>query len=139
MILLDTNVLSEVNKRTPESQVRAWVDAQLPGSLFISAITVMEVMDGIGRLTPGGKSRAELDAIMSGAIQLYDGRILPFDYTAAVGYAQIMERTRRAGYNVGTPDAMIAAIAAVRGFAVATRDEAAFRAMDARVINPWTD
>jgi predicted nucleic acid-binding protein len=75
---------------------------------------------------------------MSAVLQRFDTRILSFDFVAAVGYAQIKERTRRAGYNVGGPDAMIAATAAAAGYAVATRDEAAFKAMGARVVNPWT-
>lgn len=137
MILLDTNVLSEANKAACEPRVRGWLDDQHPENLFICSITVMEVMDGIGMLPPG-KKRAQLDAIMSASIQDFERRILPFDFAAAVGYAQIMERTRRAGYNVGSPDAMIAAIAAAHGYAIATRDEAAFKAMGARVVNPWT-
>jgi predicted nucleic acid-binding protein len=138
MILIDTNVISEIGKdEFAEPKVRAWFNGQRRDGLFISAITVMEVMDGIGML-PEGKRRAKLDFVMSAVLQRFDTRILSFDFVAAVGYAQIKERTRRAGYNVGGPDAMIAAIAAAAGYAVATRDEAAFKAMGARVVNPWT-
>ena len=137
MILLDTNVVSEAMKPEPHPSVRDWLDAQAAETLFLSSVTVAELMFGIGTL-PKGKCRGHLAAALDGAPELFDARILPFDTEAARRYAETAVRARRAGRGFPTPDGYIAAIAAAHGFAVASRDTSAFTAAGLAVIDPWT-
>lgn len=137
MILLDTNVVSEVMTREPRPEVRAWLDAQSADTLFLSSVTVAELLFGIGML-PAGKRKDRLAAALDEVLDLFAGRILPFDTSAARRYADLAVRARAAGRGFPTPDGYIAAIAAVHGFAVASRDLSAFKAAGLPVIDPWT-
>ena len=137
MILLDTNVVSETMKITPDPSVRAWLDAQVAETLFLSSVTVAELMFGIGAL-PVGKRKAGLEAMLQGVLHLFDARILPFDNDAARQYADLAVKARAAGKGFPTPDGYIAAIAAANGFAVASRDASAFAAAGLRVIDPFS-
>ncbi|WP_398475227.1 type II toxin-antitoxin system VapC family toxin [Tardiphaga sp.] len=136
MILLDTNVVSEVMKLSPDKTVRAWLDEQIAETFFLSSITAAELMFGIGVL-PNGKRKNELTAILDGIIKLFENRILPFDTAAARHYAELTVKARAVGKGFPTPDGYIASIAASHGFAVATRDPSAFNAAGLRVIDPW--
>jgi len=138
MILLDTNVVSEAMKPEPYSSVRDWLDAQSAETLFISSVTVAELLFGIGVL-PRGKRKDNLADALDGVMDLFGSRILPFDASAARRYADLAVNARMAGKGFPTPDGYIAAIAAAHGFAVASRDTSAFQAAGLTVINPWTD
>ncbi|MCA0423285.1 MAG: type II toxin-antitoxin system VapC family toxin [Proteobacteria bacterium] len=138
MILLDTNVVSEAMKPEPHSSVRDWLDAQVAETLFISSVTVAELLFGIGVL-PRGKRKDNLAVALDGVMDLFGSRILPFDAGAARRYADLAVKARMAGKGFPTPDGYIAAIAAAHGFAVASRDTSAFHAAGLTVINPWTD
>ena len=137
MILLDTNVVSEAIKPEPNPSVRAWLDAQAAETLFLSSITIAELLFGIGAL-PDGRRKAVLAARIDGVLDLFVGRVLPFDTQAARRYAGLAVRARAAGKGFPTPDGYIAAIAAAHGFAVASRDTSAFDAAGLAVIDPWT-
>lgn len=137
MILLDTNVVSEAMKPEPHPSVRDWLDAQAAETLFLSSVTVAELMFGIGAL-PKGKRKDRLATALDGVMELFEPRILPFETQAARRYADLAVRARRAGKGFPTPDGYIAAIAAAQGFAVASRDTAAFAAAGLTVIDPWT-
>jgi toxin FitB len=137
MILLDTNVISEAMKPQPHPAVREWLDAQVAETLFLSSVTVAELLYGIGAL-PGGKRKDNLTAALDGALGLFGPRILPFDTNAAKRYADLAIKARSAGKGFPTPDGYIAAIAAAHGFAIASRDASAFNAAGLTVINPWT-
>ena len=137
MILLDTNVVSEAMTREPHPRVRAWLDAQADETLFLSSITVAELLFGIGAL-PAGKRKDALAAALDDVLDLFAARILPFDTSAARRYADLAVKTRAAGKGFPTPDGYIAAIAAAHGFAVASRDTSAFNAAGLTVIDPWT-
>jgi len=137
MILLDTNVVSEVMTREPRPEVRAWLDAQSADTLFLSSVTVAELLFGIGML-PAGKRKERLAAALDEVLDLFAARILPFDTSAARRYADLAVRARAAGRGFPTPDGYIAAIAAAHGFAVASRDLSAFKAAGLPVIDPWT-
>ena len=137
MILLDTNVVSEAMKPEPHPGVRDWLDTQAAETLFLSSVTIAELMCGIGSL-PKGKRKDNLAAALDGALRLFDGRVLPFDTEAARRYADLAVKARRAGKGFPTPDGYIAAIAAAHGFAVASRDTGAFMAAGLTVIDPWT-
>jgi len=138
MILLDTNVVSEAMKPEPEAAVRNWLDEQLAETLHLSSVTVAELMFGIGAL-PKGKRKDRLASALDGVLTLFVGRILPFDENAARRYAELAVKARAAGRGFPTPDGYIAAIAASRGFAVASRDRSAFLAAGLTVIDPWTE
>jgi predicted nucleic acid-binding protein len=137
MILLDTNVVSEAMKPEPHRCVRDWLDAQAAETLFLSSVTIAELMFGIGAL-PKGKRKDNLAAAMYGVMELFEARILPFDTEAARRYADLAVKARTAGKGFPTPDGYIAAIAAAHGFAVASRDTSAFRTAGLTVIDPWT-
>lgn len=136
MILLDTNVVSEALKPEPNPSVRAWLDAQAAETLFLSSVTVAELLFGVGAL-PEGKRKDSLAALIDGMLDLFGSRILPFDADAARHYADIAVKARAAGRGFPTPDGYIAAIAAAHGFAVASRDTSAFDAAGLQVIDPW--
>lgn len=137
MIVLDTNVVSEAMKPEPNPTVRDWLDEQVAETLYLSSVTVAELLFGIGAL-PDGRRKQRLAAALDGHLALFDGRILPFDTDAARNYADLAVAARNAGKGFPTPDGYIAAIATAHGFAVATRDASAFEAAGVPVIDPWT-
>lgn len=136
MILLDTNVVSETMRPQPHPSVRAWLDAQLAETLFLSSITIAELLFGIGVL-PNGRRKENLVAAVSGVQELFGPRILAFDTRAARYYADLAVKARASDRGFPTPDGYIAAIAASQGFAVASRDASAFAAAGLTVIDPW--
>jgi predicted nucleic acid-binding protein len=137
MILLDTNVVSEAIKVDAAPSVLAWIDTQVPQTLYISSFTVAEMEFGIGTL-PKGKRKEFLKSSLDVALRLFEARILSFDNEAARRYAQLAVQARLSGKGFPLPDGYIAAIASVNGFAVATRDASAFAAAGLTVIDPWT-
>jgi predicted nucleic acid-binding protein len=135
--ILDTNVLSEPMLALPSAVVQTWWSQQQPGTLFITAVTVAEVLYGI-ELLPHGKRRAALLAdaeLMFGKVLA--GRILPFDEDAARAFAAIAAGRRAQGPPITDLDAQIAAIAHSRGATLATRNTADFEGCGIRVVNPW--
>ena len=137
MILLDTNVVSEAMKPEPAPAVTGWLDKQVAETLYLSSVTMAELLFGVGAL-PKGKRKDRLNAALKGVVDLFADRILPFDTSAARRYADLAVRARSAGKGFPTPDGYIAAIAASHDFAVASRDPSAFAAAGLTVIDPWT-
>lgn len=137
MILLDTKVVSEAMKPAPDEAVLAWLDEQAAETLHLSAVTIAELMFGIGAL-PDGKRKERLASALDGVLDLFADRVLPFDVEAARRYADLAVKARAAGKGFPTPDGYIAAIAASKGLVVATRDASAFDAAGVAVIDPWT-
>ncbi|GGE55792.1 VapC ribonuclease Y4jK [Agaricicola taiwanensis] len=137
MIVLDTNVVSEAMKPEPAPSVRDWLDEQAAETLYISSVTVAELLFGIGAL-PNGRRKQKLAATLDGMLPLFEGRILAFDTDAARHYADLAVAARKAGKGFPTPDGYIAATAAAHGFTVATRDASAFDAAGIPIIDPWT-
>jgi predicted nucleic acid-binding protein len=136
MIVLDTNVVSEAMKPLAHPSVIAWLDAQLAETVYLSAITLAELLFGINCL-PAGRRKDALAAAWSGLLDAFGERVLPFDREVATVYADIAARARLAGQGLPVADGYIAATAAVHGYAVATRDTAPFAAAGVQVINPW--
>lgn len=120
----------------PDAGVLAWLNAQLADTLYLSGITLAELLFGIGAL-PQGSRRDRLQRALDGLIGLFPGRILPFDQDAAARYAQVAVAARWAGRPLPVADGYIAAIALSRGFAVATRNIADFQATGVSLIDPW--
>ena len=136
MIVLDTNVVSEAMKPEPNPAVRAWLNDQRAETLYLSSVTVAELLFGIGSL-PIGKRKELLAQTLDGLMGLFRDRVLPFDIDAARHYAELAVTARNCGRGFPTPDGYIAAIAASRGFIVASRDTAPYEAAGITVINPW--
>ncbi len=138
MILLDTNILSELMRPTPEAAVEQWLADQPPASVFISAITEAELRYGLA-LMPNGKRRSALAVEIEDMLgEDFSGRILPFDSPAAVAFAEIAAERRQAGRPISQADAQIAAIARSRGAALATRNVLDFEGCGVEIINPWS-
>ena len=138
MIVLDTNVVSEVQKPNPNERVMAWLDAQEPGDLFMTAITAEELLFG-ALILPVGDRRARLVGTIEAMLQDdFNGRILSYDVTASQFYASRVSAARERGITIGHADGQIGAIvAAQRAAKIATRDTGPFKAMGVEVINPW--
>jgi predicted nucleic acid-binding protein len=136
VIVLDTNVVSEAMKPEPHPGVRAWLNDQDAETLYLSTVTLAEMLFGIGAL-PAGRRRDMLAKALDGLLGLFRGRLLAFDTEAAMCYAELAVAARRAGRGLPTPDGYIAAIAAARGFIVASRDTGPYEAAKLKVINPW--
>ena len=137
MILLDTNVISELWKIAPDSNVLSWMDAQAVETLYLPVITVAELRFGLATM-PEGKRRAIFwDRLEKEVLPAFLGRILAFDLDASRAYADLMARAQAAGRAISKADGYIAATAAVRGFSVATRDTSPFEDAGLTVINPW--
>lgn len=138
MIILDTNVISELQKPAPNPNVVEWLDQQEPTNLYLTSITAAELMFGANCL-PNGKRAAELQDAMAHIIEdQFRGRILPFDATAAYYYGMRMALVRSEGIAVGFADGQIAAIAIANNTApVASRNTAPFKAFRLDVTDPW--
>ncbi len=137
MILLDTNVVSETMRKTPEPAVVAWLDIQSAETLFLTTISLAELLFGIAAL-PSGRRKAALErAMVENIAPLFSDRLLSFDVAAAQAYAEIMSKARRAGRAIGVADGQIAAIAATHRLTIATRDAAPFEAAGIPVVDPW--
>lgn len=137
MILLDTNVISETQRREPDARVLDWIDAQALETLYLSVITVAELRAGVA-LIPDGKRRDSLhENLEKRILPMFANRVLSFDMACTKAYAALMAKSRAAGLAVETADAFIAAVALANGFAVATRDTTPFKVAGLEVINPW--
>lgn len=137
MIVLDTNVVSEPMKPNRNPSVEAWLDQQVGETLYLTATSLSELLLGV-EILPGGKRREGLGGALADLVaRLFGSRILPFDQQAAIAYAALVGRARAAGRAISVADGQIAAIAAVHGFTVATRDTGPFAAAGVPVINPW--
>ncbi|MDR2188389.1 MAG: type II toxin-antitoxin system VapC family toxin [Azonexus sp.] len=139
MILLDTNVISELWRPLPNPDVLAWVDAQLVETLYLSAITVAELRFGVAAMPAGKRRTLYQERLEKKILPVFTGRILSFDLDASRAYAGLMAQARAAGKGIGVADGYIAAIAAAHGLMVATHDTSPFVAAGLRVIDPWIE
>lgn len=137
MIILDTNVVSEPLRPEPEPAVLAWLDAQAPATLYLTSITLAELLAGVAAL-PAGRRRNKLgQALTEQVLPLFEGRVLAFDMPAAHAYAPVQSGAQAAGNPISFADAAIAAIAGAHGYAVATRNVRDFKGTGVEVIDPW--
>lgn len=137
MIVLDTNVLSELIRPIASDRVVAWLDAQAPDAVVTTAISKAEMLVGI-TILDDGKRRDQLSALV---LRLFAGRfdetLLNFDAAAATHFADIVAQRRKAGLPIGTMDAQIASIARAQAATIATRDVSDFSAIGLSIVNPW--
>lgn len=137
MILIDTNVISELWKAEPNPDLLAWIDAQTVETLYLSAITVAELRFGLATMPEGKRRTIYQERLEKEVLPTFAGRVLPFDLDASQAYADLMARARAAGKAIGKADGYIAATATACGFMVATRDIGPFEAAGLKIVNPW--
>lgn len=137
MIVLDTNVISEPLKPRADPRVIRWLDSQDPETLYLTSTTLSEVLIGIALLPAGKRKRGMELAMQTLLTKLFAGRFLSFDREAAIAFALLGSRAAAKGFSISVADCQIAAVAAVHGFAVATRDTAPFLAAGVPILNPW--
>lgn len=137
MIILDTNIISELMKPTPERALLAWLDQQDSDTLFITCITVAEIMYGLYAL-PEGKRRMSLELAFKQVLKEgFAERLHSFDQAAAMQYAMIMSTCKEKGRGMSVCDGQIAAIALAHQSPLATRNTKNFEACGISLINPF--
>ena len=138
MIVLDTNVISEIWRATPSSKVIAWLRAQPDAALFVTTITEAEIFYGVALLSNGRGRRALEMVAQQMFADTFAGRILPFDSAAAREYAVVAASRRRSGRPIAEADAQIAAISRSRDALLATRNLDDFAGCTIELVDPWT-
>ncbi len=138
MFLLDTNIVSELLRPSPDPAVETWIGDRRATDLYFSAIGEAELRYGVAVLPAGRRRTALASAIEAILREDFTDRVLPFDREAARDYADIAAMRRAAGRTVPPADCQIAAIARSRGMAVATRNVRDFENIGIEVIDPWT-
>jgi len=137
MIVLDTNVLSELIRGRSEARVVEWVDKQDVGMLAITSITVAELLYGVARLADGAR-KAELSSAVHELVRDdFSGRVLAFDGLAAEHYAELVAERERQGRPVSIADAQIAAICRHHDATLATRNTRDFDSTGIGIVDPW--
>jgi toxin FitB len=138
MIILDTNAVSEPLKPLLNPGYMAWLRKQTPGTLFTTTVTVAEMLLGIETLPTGKRKEMVRRGVVDMALPLFDDRILEFGQNDAVEFAKIVTKARRAGNDIVFADAMIATIAARRGFSLVTRNVKDFKGTGVQIVMPWS-
>ena len=137
MIILDTNVVSELMRAAPDPAVMGWVDGQRLTDLWITATSAGELEFGAARLPAGRRKRALTAEVVAMVDQTFARRVLVFDRAAAAHYAVIAASRERAGRRIRTADAQIAAVCRARNAPLATRNTKDFDGTGVELINPW--
>jgi hypothetical protein len=137
MILLDTNIVSEVMKTRPAEAVVAWLNGQDSEKLYVSSVTIGEITYGL-RILPDGKRRPGLRERFERFVALaFEQRVLAYDESAARIYGDLMGDRKELGLPMSVPDGQIAAIARLNHLAVATRNVVDFKNCGIDVVNPF--
>jgi len=139
MIVLDTNVLSELMRPEPSAPVVAWFAEQPTAEVFTTSVTEAAIFYGIELLAAGKRRKRLLEAAETMFIKVFAGRIFAFDSDAARAFARLVTHRRARGRPFNYADAQIAAIAQARGAKLATHNVADFRDCGLDLINPWQD
>ena len=135
MIVVDTNVWSELAKPAPDKKVMDWEASQSPW-LWLSAIVLAEWRAGAA-LMPPGRGRDTLAGMIEAVVATYRDRLLPFDEACARQYGPVLAEARAAGRPIQTADALIAATARTHGMRIATRNVDDFAGVGVEIIDPW--
>lgn len=137
MIVLDTNVVSEIMRRQPDPGVLRWLDAQVPGDLWLNAVVAAELMFGVARLPDGARKQQLARAVSAMLEQDFAGQVFAFDLAAASVYAEMVAQRERLGRPIAMADAQIAAICLNHGASLATRNAKHFEGLELMIIDPW--
>lgn len=138
MILIDTNVISELWKIEPDPGVLTWIDSQAIETLYLSAITAAELRFGVASMPEGKRRSIFQERLEQEVLPAFRGRVLPFDLEASQAYANLMARAKADGKAISKADGLIAATSLARSLTIATRDVLPFQAVGLNVINPWS-
>jgi predicted nucleic acid-binding protein len=137
VIVLDTNVVSELMRPTPASEVVSWVATEASKGLYVTSITQAEILYGV-LLLPAGRRRNSIEEAAAAMFETeFAGRVLAFGSDAAALYARIASQRRRVGRPISHFDAQVAAIALARGAALATRNRRDFEGCGVKLFDPW--
>ena len=137
MILLDTNVISEMMRLRPEPVVAAWLDKQPQEELWTASVVLAELLSGIELMPAGRKQTALRDAVEEMIADDFRGQVFRFDVPAARRYGQILSARKRIGRPIREMDALIAATALSHRAALATRNTSDFEDCGIELVNPW--
>ena len=137
MIVLDTNVLSELMRPQPDPQVMAWANGLEPRAIAITAMNEAEIVHGLARLPAGRRQQLLRQSWEELMAALFDGQALPFSSEAAHWYGQLVSRRERMARPISTADAVIAATTLAHGAQLATRNISDFKAIGLELVNPW--
>ena len=137
MIVLDTNVVSEMMRPAPDPSVLNWLNTQVAGELWLNSVVVSELLCSMARLRAGARKRQLAETFAAMLEQDFAGRILPFDLEAAVIYAEMAAGCEAKGRPVEMADAQIAAICLAQGAKLATRNLKHFEGLGMVLVNPW--
>lgn len=136
-ILLDTNTISELERRIPNPIVKAWFDTQPPNMAYISSFTIAEIETAIYQQRDPARAKRLQVWLEAFVLPSFNNRILPFDIRAARVYGRWAGENRKTGTPLTVTDTQIAAIAYVHGLVVVTRNTSDFQALPIRIVNPW--
>jgi toxin FitB len=137
LIVVDTNVVSELTRKSPAPGVIGWLDSLAAAEVATTAITAAELLYGVARL-PDGRRKTELSAAVRELLsEDFGGRVLPFDGPAASRCAEILSHRERMRRRIGIADAQIAAICRAIGATLATRNTNDFEETGVHLVNPW--
>lgn len=139
MIVLDTNILSELMRTEPNRNVLDWMSDQPLTSLFTTTITQAEILYGLALLPEGRRRDMLIEAARAMFNEDFSGRILSFDGEAAQAYADVASQRRQSGEPISQFDAQIAAVTRSRGASLATRNIRDFVRCGIALLNPWSD
>lgn len=137
MIVLDTNVLSELTRQSPDTNVLSWLDALPPDEVATTAITAAELLQGVTRLSDGRRKTLLTEAVQALINDDFRGRVEPFDTRAAARYAIVVTEREQLGRPINVADAQIAAICHTRQATLATRNTKDFTDTGIELIDPW--
>ena len=135
--LLDTNVISETVRPRPDRTVLHWIEAQTPSDLFLAAQTIGELVRGARKVREQARRERFERWIEQALARQFDGRILPFDASAAAVWGRLMGDGDRAGRRPSAADAQIAAAAIQHDLTLVTRNVKDFRSFDIQLLDPW--
>jgi predicted nucleic acid-binding protein len=136
MIILDTNVISELMRPSPASAVLGWLRQWTSAELFTTAITVAEIRYGIARL-PEGRRKDDLGRVADEVFTAFPDQVLPFDLKAAATYADLVAYCERIGSPIDGFDGQIAAICQIHGALLATRNIKDDHNTGLTTVDPW--
>lgn len=139
MIILYTNILSELMHSEPNVRVLNWVNSQPISMLGITAITISEILYGIEKLSEGKRKISLLSIAKRMFDEDFNGRIFPFNERAAIEYSILVLKREKSGSTISMADAIIASISIMGGHSLATRNTKDFKSTGIHLINPWND
>ena len=137
MIILDTNIISEMMKKSPNLNVISWMDKQDATQLYITSVSIAEIAYGINVLPEGNRRPLLEDSFYKALEAAFKHRVLSFDEAAAHLYGKMMGHRKLLGRPLSMPDGQIAAIALMNNFSIATRNIKDFVDCEVSLINPF--